>query len=222
MTNNISELLLSELSRYNSINNYIREQAEFGIDSDVSDEPATPEPTDVTLGGSTPPTDVPANEPGQPIDIESDPDVEEITDDTVNDTVNDTVTDVESGTEEVDITELVNTQKSIISKQEEYMETMIGKLNDLEQKLSQMDSIFEKINSIEDKVEKYRPKTAEEKLQLRSLDSYPYSQKLTDFFEEKKPEMEQTGKNVYTLTPEDVEDADKTTIRKSFDIGLQN
>ena len=58
---------------------------------------------------------------------------------------------------------------------------MFDKLNDLEGKLSQMDQILHKINDIEAKVEKYREKSPEEKLQLRSLDSYPYNQKLTDF-----------------------------------------
>ena len=44
-----------------------------------------------------------------------------------------------------------------------------------------MDTILNKINDLEQKVEKYRQKSPEEKLQLRSLDSYPYNQKLTDF-----------------------------------------
>ena len=108
------------------------------------------------------------------------------------------------------------------SKQEEYMNSMMSKLNDLEGKLAQMDSIFEKINSIEDKVEQYRPKTAQEKLELRSLDSGPYSQKLSDFFTEKEPQMQQQGKEQYILTPDDVENYDKMNVRKSFDVGLQN
>jgi len=128
----------------------------------------------------------------------------------------------ESGTEEIDITELVNSQKQIQDKQEEYMNSMMGKLEDLEQKLSQMDSIFQKINDLETTVEKYRPKSAEEKLQLRSLDSYPYNQKLSDFFLEKEPQFEKQGKEEYILKPEDVEDVDKTQIRKSFDLGLDN
>lgn len=221
MKNQLSEALLKELGRHNYINEYIKEQEELGVDLDTPEEPAAPEPADATLGGTTPAEAEPVAEPGQPIDIENDPDVEEITD-TANDTVSDTVSDTEGGTEEVDITELVDTQKNIQTKQEEYMTSMMSKLDDLENKLSQMDSIFEKINSLEDKIEKYRPKTAEEKLHLRSLDSYPYNQKLSDFFLEKQPEMEETGKNVYTLTPEDVEDVDKTSIRKSFDAGLQN
>lgn len=224
MKNQLSEALLLELSRHNNINNYIKEQGEIGaeIPTDTPEEPAAPEPTDATLGGTTPPESEPMAEPGQPIDIENDPDVEEITGNETNDAGMGDEIGESSGTEEIDITELVSSQKNIESKQEEYMTSMMSKLDDLETKLSQMDSIFEKINSLEDKIEKYRPKTAEEKLHLRSLDSYPYNQKLSDFFLEKQPEMEETGKNVYTLTPEDVEDVDKTSIRKSFDLGLQN
>lgn len=224
MKNQLSEALLQELSRHNNINKYIKEQEEITpADPNAAVEPPAPEPTDTTLGGTTPPEGETPAEPGQPIDIENDPDVEEITGDIETETPTDEPSDTgESGTEEIDITELVSSQKNIESKQEEYMTSMMSKLDDLETKLSQMDSIFEKINSLEDKIEKYRPKTAEEKLHLRSLDSYPYNQKLSDFFLEKQPEMEETGKNVYTLTPEDVEDVDKTSIRKSFDAGLQN
>lgn len=217
MKNQLSEALLKELGRHNYINEYIKEQAELGVDLDTPEEPAAPEPADATLGGTTPAEAEPVAEPGQPIDIENDPDVEEITD-----TTTDTANDTEGGTEEVDITELVDTQKNIQSKQEEYMTSMMSKLDDLENKLSQMDSIFEKINSLEDKIEKYRPKTPEEKLHLRSLDSYPFNQKLTDFFEDKKGEMEQTGKNEYILKPEDVEDVDHREIRRTFDQGLAN
>jgi len=222
MKNQLSEALLNELTRHNKINRYIKEQADVvGADPETAtEEPALPEPTDTTLGGSMPPETEAPVEPGQPIDVANDPDVEEITGDTESEVSSETSSN--GGTEEVDITELVDTQKNIQSKQEEYMNSMMSKLDDLETKLSQMDSIFEKINSLEDKIEKYRPKTPEEKLHLRSLDSYPYNQKLSDFFLEKQPEMEETGKNVYTLKPEDVEDVDKTSIRKSFDAGLQN
>jgi hypothetical protein len=218
MKNLVSEALLNELKRHNSINNYIKEQDDLGVEPLTPEEPATPAPEDTALGGSTPPEMGPVEEPGQPIDISNDPDVEEI-----GDEGEDLEMSVgEDGTEEIDITELVNSQKQIQDKQDEYMNSMIKKLEDLEQKLSQMDSIFQKINDIESKVEKYRPKSAEEKLQLRSLDSYPYSQKLSDFFIEKEPQFEKQGKEEYILKPEDVEDVDKEQIKKSFDLGLNN
>lgn len=226
MKNLVSEALLKELNRYNSINQYIHEQEapeDLGVAPETPEEPAPAAPEDITLGGSIPPEGEPAPEPGQPVDITNDPDVEEIgDDDSPIDSNTDDMETTDSGTEEIDITELVSSQKNIETKQEEYMNSMMGKLEDLEQKLSQMDSIFQKINDLETTVEKYRPKSAEEKLQLRALDSYPYNQKLSDFFLEKEPQFEKQGKEEYILKPEDVEDVDKSQIRKSFDMGLGN
>lgn len=220
----VSQALLEELNRHNQINRYILEQdvpppaPEDVPPPPAGDVPPPPAPEDATLGGATPPPTEPGAEPGQPIDVANDPDVEEVTDD---ETTTETG-DEGSGTEELDITELVKSQKDIQTKQEEYMNSMMSKLDDLDQKLAQMDSIFEKINSLENSIEKYRPKSPEEKLALRSLDSYPFNQKLTDFFEDKKDEMEQTGKNEYILKPEDVEDVDTREIRRTFDQGLAN
>ena len=222
MKKTLSEALLSELSRHNQINKYLTEQdvplddPAGDVPPPAGDVPPPPAPEDATLGGVTPSPSEPGAEPGQPIDVANDPDVEEVTDD---ETTNETG-DEGSGTEELDITELVKSQKDIQSKQEEYMSSMMAKLDDLDQKLAQMDSIFEKINNLENSIEKYRPKSPEEKLALRSLDSYPFNQKLTDFFEDKKDEMEQTGKNEYILKPEDVEDVDTREIRRTFDQGL--
>lgn len=222
MENKVSKTILEELNRYNQINTYIVEQDATLPPPPEGDEPAGIEPpptapNDATLGGATPPEGESTPDTASPIDIDNDPDVEEIeTGDSEGGKNNG------SGTEELDITELVTSQKDMQSKQEEYMNSMMSKLNDLEGKLAQMDSIFEKINSIEDKVEKYRPKSAEEKLELRSLDSGPYSQKLSDFFTEKEPQMKQQGREQYILTPDDVENYDKMNVRKSFDQGLQN
>ena len=122
----------------------------------------------------------------------------------------------DTSTEELDITELVTSQKDIQTKQDEYMKTMFEKLDDLTSKLSAMDSIFEKINSLENKIEKYREKTPEERLHLRSLDSYPFNQKLTDFFEDKKEDMEMSGKNEYVLTDDEVQNFSPNEIKKTF------
>ena len=96
------------------------------------------------------------------------------------------------------------------------MDGIFSKLDDLESKLTHMDDIMNKINSLETKFDKYREKTPEEKLMLRSLDSYPYNQKLTDFFDDKKDEMEETGKNEYILTSDDVENISPNEIKKTF------
>jgi hypothetical protein len=79
-----------------------------------------------------------------------------------------------------------------------------------------MDAIINKLNSLEAKIEKYREKTPQEKLELRTYDSYPFNQKLTDFFEDKKEEMEKTGKHDYVLTTDDVTDINDRDIKDSF------
>ena len=203
----IDRKIIKEITRYNKINNYIFEQ-ETG-------EELPPLPDE---GGDLPPADTGAEEIPEPVDINSDPDVEEIGDDGQG---LDTTNNEGSETEELDVTELVTTQKNMSEKQDEYMEDMMSRLTDLTSKLGEMDKIVDRINSIEDKIEKYRTKTPEEKLQLRSLDSYPYNQKLTDFFMDKSEELEKTGKNEYVLTDDEVENYSEKDVRDSFDKPFQ-
>ena len=79
-----------------------------------------------------------------------------------------------------------------------------------------MDEIIGKLNSIETKIEKYRTKSPEEKLQLRTLDSGPFNQKLSQYFEDKEGEFEETGKEQYILTPDEVENYSPNEIKRSF------
>ncbi len=222
---NVDKKILEELRRFNQINNYINEQ-----DAPVGEpEGALPPPADAAV--PPPPADaVPAADaaappaPGadaeapagddaaaptevpEPIDVEKDPDIEEVGDEKEG----------EEETEEVDITDLVTSQQEIQTKQQEFMDGMFSKLDDLEKKLQHMDDIMNKINSLETKFDRYRDKTPEEKLMLRSLDSYPYNQKLTDFFDDKKQEMEETGKNEYVLTSDEVENFSPNEVKKTF------
>jgi hypothetical protein len=202
----IDQKIISELKRYNQINSYIVEQEE-------TTDLASPTGTETAPEDDTA-ADLTADEIPEPVDVKNDPEVE-VVDNSV-DSVD------ETGTEELDITDLVTTQKKVSEKQDEYMDVMISKLEELENKLSAMDSIFDKINSLESKIEKYREKTPEEKLHLRSLDSYPFNQKLTDFFVDKQEDMEKTGKNEYVLTDEDVENFTPNEIKNTFNSYLQN
>jgi len=161
---------------------------------------------------ATPPP-APTTEP-QPIDVESDPDVEKIDDEGESQEGGE-----ESGSEELDITELVDSQKNIETKQEEYFNNLFNQLNDLQSKLGEMDNIMNKLNSLENKIEKYREKTPQEKLELRTYDSYPFSQKLSQFFDDKSEEMEKTGKNDYVLTADEVTDINVNDIKNSFQPG---
>ena len=201
----IDQKILEEIKRYNSINKYIMEQE--------VELPPAPEGDDMAI--DTPPADAglettPPAEP-TPVDIGSDPDVEKLDGDLSSGETTD-----ETGSEELDITDLVNTQKNIESKQESYFDNLFKQLNDLETKLSAMDNVMSKLNDLENKIEKSRPKTPEEKLELRSLDSGPYNQKLSDFFDDKMVDMEKSGKNEYGLTSDEVTNFTPSEIQKSF------
>jgi len=212
----LEQKILEEIKRYNSINQYIMEQ-------DVPPaEPPLPEPAgaDAALppppGGDVPPPPAAPEAGPTPIDTATDPEVEEVG-------VEDQTTTEEGGeeeTEEIDITDLIDNQKTMSDKQEEYFNNLFSQLEDLQGKLGEMDQLVQKLNSIEAKVDSYKPKTPEEKLELRSLDSGPFKQKLSDFFEDKMPEMEKSGKNEYVLTSDEVENYNPSDVQKSFDDGI--
>ena len=205
--------IISEIQRYNNINKYILEQAAAPPPPDLG--ALAPAPGEVGAAAPPPPAEATppaAPETPQPIDVENDPDVEKIDDEGKSEDKK----DEGSGTEELDITDLVDSQNNIEKKQDEYFENLFSQLANLESKLGEMDSIMNKLNALENKIEKYREKTPQEKLELRSYDSYPFNQKLSQFFDDKSEEMEKTGKNDYVLTPDDVTDINVNDIKNSF------
>jgi hypothetical protein len=211
--------ILEELKRYNQINKYINEQElPPAPEGEIPVAPGGEIPP--APGGEVPPTEgavppapdaatgapVPPTSPlPEPIDTESDPDVEKLGDEKKK-----------GNKEEIEVTDLVKGQKSVEDKQDEYFESLFNHLNDLESKLNAMDGILDRLNSIETKIEKYRVKTPEEKLELRTLDSGPFNQKLSKFFEDKEEEMEASGKNEYVLTTDEVESYSPNEIKRSF------
>jgi hypothetical protein len=208
----LDKKILSEINRYRSINKYIMEQ-DTEVPADLGalapEEGATPPPP---AAGATAPPPPAAPTGSEPIDVENDPDVEKIDDEGNSDEKKGGSSD----SEELDITELVTAQKDIQTKQDDYFENLFGQLNKLESRLGEMDAIMNKLNALENKIEKYREKTPQEKLELRSYDSYPFNQKLSQFFDDKQEEMEKTGKNDYVLTPDDVTDINVNDIKSSF------
>jgi hypothetical protein len=177
--------LQEELNRFNQIYkyNFIVSEQEAPIGADVPPPPAG---------------DVPPPPPGG--DVPAAPPIEETPPSGAEATLPPT-----DETEEIDITDLVNMTKSIKKELESKkaddsgvvgkMDDIFTKLNDLEQKIASMDSVIEKIDMLGSKVEQMKPKSPEEKLELRSLDSYPFNQNPQQFFGNKQGEMRQTGKN---------------------------
>ena len=210
----LDKKIISEIERYRNINNYILEQTTPDLGA------LAPAPGEVGVGAPPPPAVAEVAPPAapttpQPIDVANDPDVEKIDDEgNAQDSSDD-----ESGTEELEITDLVDSQKNIEKKQDEYFENLFGQLSNLESKLGEMDSIMNKLNALENKIEKYREKTPQERLELRTLDSYPFNQKLSQFFDDKQDDMEKTGKNDYVLTSDQVMDINTSDIKNSFQPG---
>ena len=213
----LDKKIIKEIERHRKINQYILEQVGATPEQDALGALA---PVPGAVPAPAPSEAVPPLPPdgggsgSQAIDVESDPDVEKIDDKGESEE-----TGKESGSEELDITELVDSQKNIETKQEEYFNNLFNQLNDLQSKLGEMDNIMNKLNSLESKIEKYREKTPQEKLELRTYDSYPFSQKLSQFFDDKQDEMEKTGKNDYVLTSDEVTDINVNDIKNSFQPG---
>jgi len=208
----IDEKILNEIARYNSINRYITEQDVPPADPAAAGAP--PPPADPAAAGAPPPPADPAAAgapaPPTPVDVAADPDVEEVGGGEGEGE------EGEEGVEELDITDLVDSQKTMADKQEEYFTSLFDQIKNMEEKLSEMDNLVSKIDSLETKFDKFRPKSPQEKLELRSLDSGPFKQNLADFFDEKKVEMEKSGKNEYVLTNDEVENFNPSDIENSF------
>ena len=216
----LDEKILNEIARYRSINNYIMEQDAPPPPADPLADPAAAgaPPADPAAAGAPPPPAPPAE--ATPVDVAADKDVEEIP--AGGEEGAEGEEGGEEGVEELDITDLVDSQKTMADKQEEYFNNLFDQITKMEEKLSEMDQLVAKIDTIETNLEKYRPKTPQEKLQLRSLDSGPYKQNLADFFDEKKDEMEMTGKNEYVLTQDEVENFSPSEIEDSFNEPMED
>lgn len=122
---------------------------------------------------------------------------------------------------EVDVTDIVNKTeeaKEEASQASSKIDDLLSKFGELEEKLGSMDAIISKMDELEKEVIQRNP-TPVEKLNMRSMDSFPYSIKLTDFWAEKEGYKidDEEKENEYTLTQGEVEsDYSETDIKNSF------
>ena len=208
----LEQKLQEELNRYKAINKYGKTMI---MEQDVPPPPPAPDaavdaPPAPDAAMDVPPTDAP------PMDT---PDMGGM--DMGGD-----------NTEEVDITDLVNMTKSIKKDLENHtqdnsqtmtkMDDVFTKLSDLEVKLAQMDQVMAKIDQLGAEVQQMKPETPVEKLEMRSLDSYPFNEKPQEFFSHKQGEMRASGKNDYVITKQDINDYSKDIIKNSFNDEEEN
>ena len=129
------------------------------------------------------------------------------------------VTDIVSKSDEAKKTAELAAQSSEETKS--YVKDLMDKFSNLEAQLTKMDSIMTKVSKIESDI-----KTPEEKLELRSLDSYPFNMKLTDYWSDKisQPNNNYSVSNdekVFKVTKDDLEDYNELDIKKSFNPGIE-
>jgi len=125
---------------------------------------------------------------------------------------------------ELDVTELVKgseAAKASADSANSKIEQLMGMVDKLENQLQSMSAISTKIEDLEKEIERRNP-TPTEKLEMRSLDSFPYNIKLSDFWAEKGDRYD-TGAEPkepteYVLTQQDVDDSyNESSIEDSFD-----
>jgi hypothetical protein len=220
----MEKLLQEELKRFNAINKYteklLSEQEPPLPPPAAGEDPAALPPPPAGADTAAPLPAAGADPAAPPADVPP-PEAEDKGTD-----VGDVDPAADDTTEELDITDLVNMTKSIKKQLDDTqgqdngstqkLDDVFTKLNDLESRLGEMDNVLAKIDQLGAQIQQVKPKTPMEKLEMRSLDSYPFSKSPDQFFSEKQDEMQKSGKNEYVLTKGDVENYGKYDVMKSF------
>lgn len=122
-------------------------------------------------------------------------------------------------TVEVDVTDIVDKTeetKASVDDMGQKMDDLLSKLSDLESQVTDMDGVINKIDDLEKEIERRNP-TPVERLEMRSMDSFPYSVKLTDFWKDKEGYDATDEEEEFTLTQDEVDNFDPKEIRASFE-----
>ena len=198
---------------------YLTEQDPVG--DEAEDPAAAADPFAADTGGETPEgEDVAAEDPFAADTGGETPEGEAETDPFADAGEGAEVTDefADEETVEVDVTDIVDKAeetKTSVDGMSTKMDDLLGKLSDLESQIGGMDQVIGKIEDLEKEIERRNP-TPVEKLEMRSMDSFPYSVSLTDFWDDKEGYDATEGEEEYTLTQSDVDNYDEKEIRNSF------
>ena len=127
-------------------------------------------------------------------------------------------------TVEVEVTDIVDKAEETRTEIEgltSKMEELMGNFSELSNKVTGMDQVIEKIDGLEKEIERRNP-TPVEKLEMRSMDSFPYSVKLTDYWDDKEgyDTGQGTDEEEYVITKNEVDDYTSSDIRQSFDYDM--
>ena len=231
----IEKTLQEAVDRYKSINKYTKKLMEQGAPGSIPPPPpAAGGDVDPTAGaapagglGDTP--DLTGAASGSSIgdtSLPTDPIAGAMPDAGAAGAIPDAGAAAGADTQELDITDLVNMTTNIKKDLEQHtqdnsaviskMDGAFTKLDDLAHQLSKMDAVMDRIDKLDMKMDSMKQKTPEEKLEMRSLDSYPFNQNPQAFFAKKQDDMRKSGKHEYVLTKDDIENYSKDDIKTSF------
>ena len=201
-----------------------------GEEEPTADPFATPEGEDappVDAGIEAPLTDVPAEDPFATPEaggeVETAPEVDPFAVAGEGMEVEDEFATEEGGDEtvEVDVTDIVDKAEETRTEIEgltSKMEELMGNFSELSDQVSGMDQVIDKIDGLEKEIERRNP-TPVEKLEMRSMDSFPYSVKLTDYWDDQEGYEvgEENKEEDYVITKKEVDDYSASDIKQSFD-----
>jgi hypothetical protein len=210
-------------------------------DDNPSDEASTEEPntqnTDDAVNDieSELGVDDAENTPDEPVGDLSEPEADDMgTEEPVDSEIDDMGTEEPidepaSDEVEVDVTSLVQGSeeaKQAADRASQNSEELLQKLADLENRIARMDAVSSKIEDLEKEIIKRNP-TPVEKLEMRSLNSFPYTQKLTDYWSDKTGQYDvmnnEKKKEEYVLTNNDVDYGySEPQVRQSFDVNPED
>lgn len=240
------ELLKEELNRFKSINEYSFGMRERNFDDDelilgnspyLDEADEEPEGADAIANdlGVTPPGADAAAAPAEPTDpMAGDPMAEPNPANAEDPAAPEAGMEVPAAPEvpapieepagdevELDITDLVDSTdeaKSAADKASQNTQLLMKKLEDLESRIASMDAVSGKIEALEKEIVKRNP-TNVEKLEMQSLHSGPYTQKLSDYWADKHGayDVMNNDKQEYVLDKDTIDsDYSEGNIKQSF------
>ena len=198
-----------EMSEQDDVASEVNSFAEMGIDDDDVEME-----TEIPVDGGEDTEGVPAP-PAPPVPADTPEDTP------VGGTPPPTTPETEEDTTEVEVTDLVNSQEVLeknTSETNDKLESLMSMLDGMEDKLAGMDQLMNQISNLEQKIEKYRPKSEQEKIESRKQDSGPYNSSLADFWDDSQEKFKSQGKEEYVLTPDDVNNYSETDMKQSFNV----
>jgi len=226
MKKNAKQLLSEESKRFRQLSEYTFIGINEADDENQDAEGADLESELDTLGTELQDT---APEAGDDSEFGSAmPDTEADALDTADDMAADTTMD-SGGEVEVDVTDLVNTSNELKTSSIETnqkMADLIDKFTSLSDQITKMSQLGQNIEVLDKKIKDVeteivrRNPTPTEKIEMRSLDSFPYNIKLSDFWSDNADKLavepEQAKPKEYVLTKADVDNYSDSDIKNSF------